>query len=195
MSLKYVNKLVVGDNPPDPLNVYPGKFSRNNPSGTLLSREQYLYEEAKKWVSFMKENPKYKSTWRTDKAKVLLSHLLKLKVSDGKGKKLCYPECVKILEQAEAAHPVHSFDEVEGPDEENNLAKGRQETSQTIAEMQLVSSDESMDKDWNVESIVRDRSGRTNLEIEIAKVLEKSDKDIFESEGIEGRVKQSLKYK
>ena len=40
-------KLSVADNPPDPEEVYPGKFSRNNPVGSVKDREEFLLQKRK----------------------------------------------------------------------------------------------------------------------------------------------------
>ena len=55
---------------PDPLK-YPGKLNRNNKQGTLLSRNEWLMEEVKKWITHMKINDKYDNTYHSVKARVL----------------------------------------------------------------------------------------------------------------------------
>ena len=73
-------KLTVADNPPDPEEVYPGKFSRNNPVGSVKDREEFLRQKTREWFLFVKENPKYKNMYPSDKTKVLMGYLEKFKV-------------------------------------------------------------------------------------------------------------------
>ena len=46
---------------------YPGKWTRNNKSGSTLSRCEYLESEAKKWVDKVKDLDKYNTTSTTAK--------------------------------------------------------------------------------------------------------------------------------
>ena len=45
MSSKSVTRLTVADNPEERAPLYPGKWSRNNLSGSALSKNEYLKEK------------------------------------------------------------------------------------------------------------------------------------------------------
>ena len=109
-------KLNVADNPPDPEEVYPGKFSRNNPVGSLKDREEFLLQKTREWFLFVKENPKYKNMYLSDKTKVLMGYLEKFKVQSKKLKKVRYAEAHNFLIQIES--------EIEEQDESVHQSEG-----------------------------------------------------------------------
>ena len=67
--------LKVANNPPEPAPPYPGKWSRNNKSGIMLSMDEFLEEKASEWYNFVKVQSNYKNMFMTNKARLLLSHL------------------------------------------------------------------------------------------------------------------------
>ena len=68
------NQLSVADNP-QPRPIYPGKWNRNNKAGSLLTKEEWMQDQAKLWVQKMQEKPLYKKTHLSKKALLLASYL------------------------------------------------------------------------------------------------------------------------
>ena len=67
---------------------YPGKWTRNNKSGSTLSRCEYLESEANKWVDKVKDLDKYNTTSTTVKTHLLREHLGSMNVAFSRAKKL-----------------------------------------------------------------------------------------------------------
>ena len=60
-----------------PPNGYPGKYSKDNKDGTLLTKEDWWRKEGKTWVNEMKQNEKYDDTNWSLKADCLKAWLVK----------------------------------------------------------------------------------------------------------------------
>ena len=174
--------LNVTDNPPDPTEVYPGRFSRNNPGGSLKNREEFILQKAQEWYSYVKDNPKYDISWRSNNVATLRKYLVKFKVYSAKSKKLNHAACSKLLEMVES-----STKKKEGnPNVESRVQEMDDETKEDT--------DDSEDDNWNEN--VRHREGRTSYEKSLADILKQSDSELFESGlEIEEHLKCSPKYK
>ena len=148
---------------------YPGKWTRNNKSGSPLSRCEYLESEAKKWVDKVKDLDKYNTTSTTAKTHLLREHLGSMNVAFSRAKKL--------LINAEST--IEEFD-TESNEESNQL----EETG---------NSDQS---DMEVDEGEPDSRSRHSKEIEVSQALQLSDDDMFADEAeITDTVKKSSKYK
>ena len=58
---------------------YPGIFGRNNPNGSLLSKEDFIECSVKAWVMHFGESEKYENTSLGKKVVYLTQHLKYLK--------------------------------------------------------------------------------------------------------------------
>ena len=59
---------------------YPGKFHRNNKSGTLQTRSEWLISQSQKWVNCMKQSDKYERSPFSVKANCLMFWLKNIQV-------------------------------------------------------------------------------------------------------------------
>jgi hypothetical protein len=73
-----------------PANEYPGKWYRQNPSGSVDcdSKAEWVANEARQWYEYMKNNPKYDETPIWQKAYCLKFHLRRLKLANSEVRKL-----------------------------------------------------------------------------------------------------------
>ena len=157
-------KLSVADNPPDPEEVYPGKFSRNNPVGSVKDREEFLPQKTREWFQFVKENPKYKNMYLSDKTKVLMGYLEKFKVQSKKLKKVRYVEARNFLIQIESEieEQDKKIDQSEGGNTLSNEGHGI-EASGSNKDSPITSQGDITGDEWIVDS--RDRSARTENDL------------------------------
>ena len=72
---------------PEKAKPYPGKISRNNPNGCVLSKEEYIKNVVLDWVRYLRENcrEKYEDATCSHKLKYLGHHLVKVKTGFKKG--------------------------------------------------------------------------------------------------------------
>ena len=174
--------LSVTDNPPDPTEIYPGLFSRNNPGGSLKNRDEFILQKTREWYSYVKDNPKYSISWRSDNVAALRKYLMKFKVYSTKSKKLNNAACSKLLELVESANKTKEH--------YPNIASQVME----VDDKMKGDTDDSKDDDSNEN--VRYGEGRTSYEKSLADILKRSDRELFESGlKIEEDLKFSPKYK
>ena len=68
------------DCPPNIASGYPGKWGRNNRSGSLLSRNEYTEKLVKDWIDHFEGSENYQNAMLSNKAVYLTKHLVALKV-------------------------------------------------------------------------------------------------------------------
>ena len=54
---------------------YPGAKSRNNPSGSLLSRNEYIEQSVQHWINHFEDSEKYQNSSLSIKGLYLVKHL------------------------------------------------------------------------------------------------------------------------
>ena len=107
---------------PNPLK-YPGKYNRKNKNGTLKSRPEWVVEEVRKWIDFMKENEKYDQSYHSVKTKVLVKWLKKTfsQVSHNDIKQLLY-DLEKDMDDTKSDNN-NEYPTTENPDSETDQDK------------------------------------------------------------------------
>ena len=156
---------------------YPGKQSRNNPSGSVFTKSEYINSEVEKWVRHFDDSDLYHKTYFSDRVKYLQVYLRPLCVS--------YKEAKSKLLEVEAR--------VAQDNEEDNF-----ENSQSLlgGEMDVDFGDldnngREMDDDDESDEI--SRWEKDNI---VNRILSFSDEEIFEGHlEIENFVKETDKYK
>ena len=68
------------DCPDGPALKYPGKWSKDNTNGTILSKRAWMNQEIEKWVRHCSRSPKYENTRLAHKYVYLTQYLKTLKV-------------------------------------------------------------------------------------------------------------------
>ena len=198
---KSVTRLTVADNPKERAPPYPGKWSRNNLSGSALSKNEYLKEKTSEWLEQVKNKEVYTKTSLSDKVKVLVLHL-GLSSKKGRLGKVTNQQLKDLVMGAEL-HLQEQDTGGQGGQELQGISEEMQEQGRSTAEhngneIALVTIDSEGieakdgsvedeedarsdigDKDW---TNTRERKERVEKELGVKKLLEKSDVDIFESD-------------
>ena len=195
---KKVIWITSADNPKVKAPRYPGKFRWNNKHGVTQSKDEWLEQQTDEWLQHMLSKPAYDKTYLSDKSLVLELHLH----NSLRPRRLDYPKCRKLLRAAEMRHKLgrvqeKNINDVKGNEEKRieivkqgslNLGDRSQDLGEgTSGLCNLMSLEESQksdelcsetdDEDWAPEGKRRDR---TENEYEIAQILRKTDKELFE---------------
>ena len=173
---------------------YPGAFSKDNPSGSLESRNDFLRGVVKSWVSHFKYSRKYENTSLSKKTDLLLHYL-----KNFRNKRFGWKQAAEILAKIEAEDKVEEVSDVQdssgsleanttnvqniedmqvefetGNDLESYTEKNT--TSFNSSESSSSSSSENEDSDNNETDI------RSNRETELKKYLDLPDSKLFSDE-------------
>ena len=151
---------------------FPGKKTRNNPTGTLLTKSEFIEKEIEAWVNHFNNSNMYHETYFAHKIIYLRQHLKDLSVEKGEMKRILIQVEKKLAKETEEENLTHS----------QNLLGGE------------------MDVDVDtVETVVEDHGdekSRWDREKELEEVLNLSDRDVFDSElEIDEEIKQARKFK
>ena len=180
MAGKEKKSIRIDDCPQDLAKPYPGKQSRNNPSGSVLTKSELINCEVEKWVRHFDDSDLYHNTYFTDKVKYLQMYL----------KLLCVPykEAKSKLLEVEAR--VAKDKEDENFASSQNLLGGDMDvdfgdfsdSENNGREMENNDDGDEISR-WEKDKIVR-------------RILSFSDKEIFEGHlEIENFVKETDKFK
>ena len=167
---------------------WPGKYNKNHRSGTLISKEDWRKEEAKKWVDEMKKSVKYDDSYFSVKALRLQFWLRKTfpKISIKEARTILY-------ELEEVTDDVSGNDETldRNEDEDGNLEAMETDDVQPPGSPDLFDSDpEQMEEDEQC------RMNRHEKDILIKQSCENIDKEMIENEEtLPDFVKHSRLYK
>ena len=74
---RHGNMLKASHCDPSPPKKYPGKYGRNNKDGTMITKEDWIQNEAKVWIDRMKMHEAYDESYFSVKVDCLLSWLRK----------------------------------------------------------------------------------------------------------------------
>ena len=183
------------DCPPNIASGYPGKWSRNNRSGSQLSKSEYTEKLVKDWIDHFKSSDNYQNSPLSKKALYLTRHLVALKVT--------YKVALKLLVDLESKQSsVVSSDNVKAENSEDEVEdmEGTTDIDHRAPENNNV---ESVDMDeideiedmFCEDSDTKESAIRNDLEFEIETFLSKSNKELFE-EGLEvpKHVQKSRRY-
>ena len=70
------NKMITrADCPSKIADPYPGKRSKNNPAGSLLTRKEYVEKQVQDWIEHFKDSEQYQHELVTSKVRYLVQHL------------------------------------------------------------------------------------------------------------------------
>ena len=156
------------DCPPGLADPYPGKKSRNNPKGTVLTKSEFISETVETWVRHFENSDDYHKTVFSNKVGYLQTYLKLLKVGYSDVKE-------KLMEV------------------ETKLAQENQE--EILTQSQNLINSEMDEGDNDIDDCVEDIP-RWEREKEVKKVLSLTDLEIFEGNNeIKDYVRQTLKYK
>ena len=133
---------------------YPGKKSKNNPGGSVLTKDEFIGEAIENWVRHFNNSDKYHQTYFTNKACYLEFHLKHLKVA--------YKKVKEILMKVEF-----------------KLAKETEDEPLTQSQ-NLLSNDMDVDTEAATENEdAEDILSRRDREQDIARMLNMTDKELF----------------
>ena len=172
------NMLSMADvNIPNPLK-YPGKLGRNNKSGTLLTKPEWIRQEVKRWIDEMKTNDKYDNSFHSVKSHVLLMWLRKTfnKVTMEESKKMLYDgEAITddLKTNNENVTPKVVESDV-NTDTEDNECHEQDMGNPSSPDMFLDNSDSDMDTDKEL--------SRSEKETIVQKYIQNMDKNMLSNE-------------
>jgi hypothetical protein len=159
------------DCPPGLAEPYPGKKSRNNPKGTVLTKSEFTDKSVETWVRHFENSDEYHKTIFSNKVGYLKTYLKPLKVG--------YSDVKEKLMAAESKLAQESEEEI--------LTQ-----SQNLLNSEM---DVDLEGKNDFEDCVEDVP-RWEREKEVNKVLSLTDLEIFEGNNeIKDYVKQTHKYK
>ena len=183
------------DCPPNIASGYPGKWGRNNRSGSLLSRNEYTEKLVKDWIDHFEGSENYQNAMLSNKAVYLTKHLVALKVP--------YKVALKHLVELESKQSsTVTSDNVEGENNEDEVEvmEGNADielrvTENTDAENVDMEEIDEIEDMFCDDSDTMESASRKDLEFEIATFLSKSNKELFE-EGLDvpKHVQNSRRY-
>ena len=171
---------------------YPGKFGRNNPGGTSLTREKYKKKAVQDWVASFKDNEKYENTYLADKTKFLVWHLRSLKVN--------YKEAYKLLVETETEKKNDDSEEEDnrGGNEEKGVECSEEEFTETDDMMETTDmmEIEGEGSDDMIEFEDNKSDKRVVVEFVVKRYMGKTDQELFEHDiEVPDEVKKSGQYK
>ena len=151
------NEISQRDCPADPAPQYPGKYSRINPNGSILSKQEFLDSAVKAWVDHFKESEKYESTRLSNKVTYLMQHLKHYKTA-----RLTKKVVQAMLVKAEI--PVEI-----GERKDNSVESVNDEVTEEVTEEVVDGQDhaaqEAMEEE-NVEDAIMDIEEEGNMQFE-----------------------------
>ena len=170
------------------LEPYPGKFTRNNRNGSILTKEEYIKDVVKKWVEHFGDSEKYHNTSIANKVRYLVRHLGALKVNSKQARAFLVKVEIGLQQQEEKSNntteeelPIDTSEsriDIEERDIGNHDESF--ELEEDVEDMEYEESDykEKSDEDEDIESDSNDKyiESRGVIELEVRKFLEKSDR-------------------
>ena len=105
------------DCPQEPAPPYPGKFTRNNPNCTRLTKNAYMRKMIKDWIDHFEGNEKYENTYLCHKTLYLKHHM---RVFISKMFQLKHLQELLVSVEAALGIPVQQRDEDDLYYEENS---------------------------------------------------------------------------
>ena len=199
-----VTRITAKDNPKVKAPQYPGKYSRNYKQGDPQTKDEWLEEHTDLWLQHMVNKPAYRKSYTADKAVILLLYLSKSLRPGTKD----YPKCQKLLLAAE--HKLEQKN-IGGNDRENDESRGgdsgsdnksdgrekdreggnresadraqREQEAGNIRGEDIIREDSENNEIENCDSRPILKKNRTEKEFEVAKLLRKTDEELFGGEG------------
>ena len=170
---------------------YPGKRTHKNPGGSLLTRNVHTEEQVQLWINHFKDSEKYQNETVSGKVMYLQPHLKAVNVSRKAALKLLVKLESKDNRQGEV-EVERQLDNVR--EEEMDLdieAENLNEPNDENIEMR--GADYSSDEDMFADDTHDQR--RSKYEFELARVLAKTDEELFEGGlQVSKRISKSRKY-
>ena len=149
---------------------YPGKQSKNNPGGSVLTKDEFIGEAIENWVRHFNNSDKYHQTYFTKKACYLEFHLKHLKVTYKKVKEILMKVGFKLAKETEDEPLTQS----------QNLLSNDMDV-----ETEAATDNEDAD----------DILSRRDKEQDIARMQNMTDKELFvDGQEVPENVKRSQKY-
>ena len=166
---------------------YPGKYGRNNKGGTLMTKEDWIKNEAKVWVARMKNHESYDASYFSSKVDCLLSWLRKQfhKITTKETKTILY----ELEETMDNPQEITTTAEESQRNEDQNLGE---------EQMEMDYDERPISPDMFDCEDMEDEGSLTRVEMEnvIKEYTEKITKDIIEREDTLPKfVKNSRIYK
>ena len=178
---------------------YPGKWSKNNPAGSLLTRKEYVEKQVQDWIEHFKDSEQYQHELVTSKVRYFMQHL---KVFN-----MTYKAVLKLLVELESRLKETDADDIsvgqmqdEVMDEDTEVGDSSQlggnEHDQNENSVEMFDDENSSDVDmFGDEETSNGDHRRVETELELAKVLANTDAQLFEQGlDVSERVKRSKKY-
>ena len=175
---------------------YPGKYSKNNPAGSLLTKKQYTEKQVQDWIDHFGDSQEYQDESFAHKVTYLVRHLKALNITR--------KETQKFLVQLEGKPADGRARKGKEGELENNDAEEEMEyetgeenqVAENFDNVEMIESEYDSDVDMFADDDEDNRDKkRAESDFELANVLAKSDLELFE-EGLEvsAQVKRSKKY-
>ena len=83
-----VGEINAADCPSTPAAAWPGKYRRNNKTGSVMTKQQFVEGAVRRWVEHFEGSDKYENTSLSNKARYLVWHLRALNVNVKKARAL-----------------------------------------------------------------------------------------------------------
>ena len=176
---------------------YPGKRNKNNPSGSLLTRKEYVEKQVQDWIDHFKDNEQYQDELVTNKVRYLVRHL---KVFN-----MTYKAALKLLVELESRLTVTDAEDIsvgqdeimdEGTEVEHSSQVEGNEHDQNENNVDMFDDGNSSDIDMfaDDETCYRDNK-RAETDLELAKLLAKTDTELFDQGlDVSEKVERSKKF-
>ena len=174
---------------------YPGKYRKDNPTGSLLTKKQHIEKQVQNWIDHFGDSQDYQNENLANKVRYLERHMKPLNVTRKAARKL--------LVQLESKHAERGIQTVPERQLENNNVdeemefdnEGENPVVENVDNVEMIDSEHNSDEDMFAEDDIDREFTRNASDLELATVLAKSDVELFE-EGLEvsPHVERSKKY-
>ena len=176
---------------------YPGIMRKDNPSGSLLTRQQHIEKQVQDWIDHFEDSDQYQNESVSNKVRYLMRHIKVLNVTRRAATKILVELESKQREsdaQEESAKQMDVVTNEEGVD--GDAIPVRDQHNQDTNNVDMIDEEPNSDVDmFSDDENPNNGQNRRESELELAKVLAKTDKELFE-EGfaVSDKVKRSTRY-
>ena len=178
---------------------YPGKRGRNTPTGSVLTRKQFIEKQVEDWINHFDDSEEYQNELVSRKAVYLVRHLKVFKIP--------YKSALKLLVEVESRQKENDIEDnsqqqiqnegmEEDEDDGNNVQPQETQSDQNIDNFDMLDVDQASDVDmFSEDDSEQNDQKRVKTDLELAKILTKTDEELFEGGlQVSDKIKRSLKY-
>ena len=172
---------------------YPGKYSKDKPNGSFLTKKQHIEQEVQKWIDHFGDSNEYQNESVANKVIYLEQHLKPLNVSRKNARKLLVQSESKNTERGKKKVPERQS---ENDNVEEEMDYDNDVESPEVENVEMIESEHNSDEDMFAEDDVENKNIKRNeSNLELAAVLAKTDVELFEERfEVSAHVERSKKY-